>query len=206
MSALVAHLVPPLITEATLDTKQNSTPTRSKRTCTCFFYRLSVYSTHFVFSLLYLYPRRIFCSLSCSLEAMSHPRCVGWGEIGLDYHYDNSPRDIQQSIFRRQLRQAVRLGKPLTIHTREAEEDTERILKEEVPKHHRVRFSSFSSDRSCEGLTCERRILMEATDTSTLLYGFTGASAAPARPLPKPLHRNHRSQFLYFRTSSLHDL
>lgn len=72
------------------------------------------------------------------LKAMEHPRCVGWGEIGLDYHYDNSPRDIQQRVFTRQLRHAIRLGKPLTIHTREAEEDTERILKEEVPKDHKV--------------------------------------------------------------------
>ncbi len=73
-----------------------------------------------------------------SVEVMAHPRCVGWGEIGLDYHYDNSPRDLQQEVFIRQLRKAVELGKPLTIHTREAEEDTERILKAEVPKDHRV--------------------------------------------------------------------
>ena len=72
---------------------------------------------------------------------MAHPRCVGWGEIGLDYHYDNSPRDIQQRVFIRQLRQAVKLAKPLTIHTREAEEDTLRILKEEVPKDYRVSHS-----------------------------------------------------------------
>ena len=70
---------------------------------------------------------------------MAHPRCVAWGEMGLDYHYDNSPRDIQRSVFTRQLRQAVNLGKPLTIHTREADDDTERILKEEVPQDYRVR-------------------------------------------------------------------
>jgi Tat protein secretion system quality control protein TatD with DNase activity len=69
---------------------------------------------------------------------MNHPRCVGWGEIGLDYHYDNSPRDIQKAVFIRQLRQAVKLCKPLTIHTREAEEDTELILKQELPKEHKV--------------------------------------------------------------------
>jgi TatD DNase family protein len=51
-----------------------------------------------------------------------HFRCVGWGEIGLDYHYDNSPRDIQKSIFISQLWNAVKLEKPITIHTREAEE------------------------------------------------------------------------------------
>jgi len=81
---------------------------------------------------------------SHSLEAMKHPRCVGWGEMGLDYHYDNSPREIQQEVFARQLRHAVRLGKPLTIHTREADDDTERILKTEVPRDHKVWFSPVS--------------------------------------------------------------
>jgi TatD DNase family protein len=75
---------------------------------------------------------------SFSLEAMAHPRCVGWGEMGLDYHYNNSPRAIQQEVFIRQLNHAVRLGKPLTIHTREAEADTERILMEHVPADHKV--------------------------------------------------------------------
>ncbi|KAI0745530.1 hypothetical protein C8Q76DRAFT_703949 [Earliella scabrosa] len=78
------------------------------------------------------------------IEAMSHPRCVGWGEMGLDYHYDNSPRDLQQEVFIRQLKHAVRLGKPLTIHTREAEEDTERILKEHVPKDHRIHIHCYT--------------------------------------------------------------
>lgn len=92
-----------------------------------------------------------------SLEAMKHPRCVGWGEIGLDYHYDNSPREIQQEVFARQLRQAVKLGKPLTIHTREAEEDTERILKEEVPKDHKV--SAALSTLALRLLTPQRRFI-----------------------------------------------
>jgi len=78
------------------------------------------------------------------LEAMAHPRCVAWGEMGLDYHYDNSPRDVQRDVFTRQLRHAVRLGKPLTIHTREADEDTERILKEEVPKDYKIHIHCFT--------------------------------------------------------------
>ncbi|KAH7925773.1 Metallo-dependent hydrolase [Leucogyrophana mollusca] len=78
------------------------------------------------------------------LEAMAHPRCVGWGEIGLDYHYDNSPRDLQQAVLIRQLQQAVQLGKPLTIHTREAEEDTERILKQVVPVDHKIHIHCFT--------------------------------------------------------------
>ncbi|KAK7451679.1 hypothetical protein VKT23_012356 [Stygiomarasmius scandens] len=82
------------------------------------------------------------------LEAMTHPRCVGWGEMGLDYHYDNSPREIQQQVFARQLRHAVRLGKPLTIHTREADDDTERILKEIVPKEHPIHIHCFTDEPS----------------------------------------------------------
>ncbi|KNZ77384.1 Putative deoxyribonuclease TATDN2 [Termitomyces sp. J132] len=78
------------------------------------------------------------------LEAMNHPRCVGWGEMGLDYHYDNSPRGVQQEVFIRQLRHAVCLGKPLTIHTREADADTERILKAEVPVDHRIHIHCFT--------------------------------------------------------------
>ncbi|KAI0645355.1 hypothetical protein C8Q79DRAFT_910324 [Trametes meyenii] len=78
------------------------------------------------------------------LEAMTHPRCVGWGEMGLDYHYDNSPRGEQRSVFIRQLQHAVRLQKPLTIHTREAEEDTECILKQYVPKDHRIHIHCYT--------------------------------------------------------------
>ncbi|KAA1478797.1 hypothetical protein DENSPDRAFT_845921 [Dentipellis sp. KUC8613] len=78
------------------------------------------------------------------LQAMAHSRCVGWGEIGLDYHYDISQREKQREVFVRQLRHAVRLNKPLTIHTREAEEDTERILKEEVPNDHKIHIHCFT--------------------------------------------------------------
>jgi TatD DNase family protein len=56
---------------------------------------------------------------------------VAWGEIGLDYHYDHSPRDNQQAVFRRQLEMARRLRLPVIIHCREAWEDCLRILEEE---------------------------------------------------------------------------
>jgi TatD DNase family protein len=52
------------------------------------------------------------------------------GEIGLDYHYDFSPRDVQQDVFRAQVRLAGELGLPIIIHTREATADTFRILDE----------------------------------------------------------------------------
>jgi TatD DNase family protein len=59
------------------------------------------------------------------------PRTVAIGEIGLDYHYDFAPRDVQQSVFRRQIQLARELDLPIIIHTREAEDDTIAILKEE---------------------------------------------------------------------------
>ena len=59
----------------------------------------------------------------------SGERVVAWGEIGLDFHYDNSPRDVQVNVFRRQLRAARDLALPVIIHTREAETETIQILK-----------------------------------------------------------------------------
>jgi TatD DNase family protein len=61
----------------------------------------------------------------------SHEKVIAWGEVGLDYHYDNSPRDTQRDAFRRQLRMARERRLPAVIHTREAEEETLAILKEE---------------------------------------------------------------------------
>jgi TatD DNase family protein len=59
------------------------------------------------------------------------PSARAVGEIGLDYHYDLSPRDVQHAVFRSQVRLARELGLPVVIHTREADEDTVAILKEE---------------------------------------------------------------------------
>ncbi len=56
---------------------------------------------------------------------------IAWGEIGLDFHYDNSPRDVQMDVFRRQLRSARAAGLPVIIHTREAEDETVEILRTE---------------------------------------------------------------------------
>ena len=59
----------------------------------------------------------------------SGERVLAWGEIGLDFHYDNSPRDVQINAFRRQLHAARDLNLPVIIHTREAEAETIEILK-----------------------------------------------------------------------------
>jgi Tat protein secretion system quality control protein TatD with DNase activity len=52
------------------------------------------------------------------IAIMSHPKVVAWGEIGLDYHYNLSPPDVQRRVFARQLELAVQLNKPIVVHTR----------------------------------------------------------------------------------------
>ena len=64
------------------------------------------------------------------LECSRHSKVIGWGEIGLDYYYDHSPRGVQQQVFRRQLELAIEHRLPVIIHTRDAEEDTISILRE----------------------------------------------------------------------------
>ena len=59
-----------------------------------------------------------------------NPRVIAWGEIGLDYHYDHSPRDVQASVFRHQLGQARVANKPVIIHCREAWPECLKILEE----------------------------------------------------------------------------
>src|ERR1700693_4760470 len=59
----------------------------------------------------------------------AHPKVLAIGEIGLDYHYDFSPRDVQRAVFERQLAIAGESGKPIVIHTREAWADTMDVLR-----------------------------------------------------------------------------
>ncbi len=68
------------------------------------------------------------------VELAKHPKVVGIGESGLDYHYDNSPRDQQAAGFRVHIDAARETGLPLIIHSREAEDDTARILEDEMGK------------------------------------------------------------------------
>lgn len=60
----------------------------------------------------------------------SHPKVVAFGEIGLDYHYDFSPREVQREVFVEQLKLARDVDVPITIHTREAWDDTVALLRE----------------------------------------------------------------------------
>lgn len=61
----------------------------------------------------------------------ANPKVVAIGEIGLDYYWDTSPKELQHTVFREQIRLARKLNKPIVIHNRDAHEDVVRILREE---------------------------------------------------------------------------
>ena len=63
-------------------------------------------------------------------ELLRHPKVIALGEIGLDYHYDHSPREVQRDVFLEQMRIARDARKPIVIHTREAWEDTLALLEQ----------------------------------------------------------------------------
>jgi TatD DNase family protein len=78
----------------------------------------------------------------------AHPRLLAVGEVGLDYHYDHSPRETQAEVFRRFIAVARRVNKPLIIHTRSAAEDTLRILEAERARDAGGVIHCFSEDRA----------------------------------------------------------
>ncbi len=64
-------------------------------------------------------------------ELSAHPKVVALGEMGLDYHWDKSPKDVQKEVFRKQIRLARKVQLPIVIHNRDATADIVEILKEE---------------------------------------------------------------------------
>lgn len=63
--------------------------------------------------------------------ARSSEKVIAWGEIGLDFYYDHSPREIQKEVFRRQIRVASELDLPIIVHSRDADDETVEILRDE---------------------------------------------------------------------------
>ncbi len=66
------------------------------------------------------------------VELSRHPRCVGIGEAGLDYHYDAAPRDVADRVFRTHIAAARESGLPLVIHSRDADADMAATLRDEM--------------------------------------------------------------------------
>jgi TatD DNase family protein len=77
------------------------------------------------------------------------------GEIGLDYHYDFAPRDVQQAVFRAQIRLALELSLPIVIHTREATDDTFAILEDEGGNEVGGVFHCFTGDAAMASRTLD---------------------------------------------------
>ena len=106
-----------------------------------------------VFCTVGTHPHNAHEELDVTVEELvalsAHPRCVGIGEVGLDYHYDFSPRAAQAQGFRLHIDAARRTGLPLVIHSREAEDDTIAILEEEMGY---VSFSGILTYKSAEDL------------------------------------------------------
>ena len=89
-------------------------------------------------------PQDAAATVAARLDSLPLARAVG--EIGLDYHYNFSPRDVQHAVFRAQLQLARSRDLPIVIHTREAEDDTLRILGEEGGTDLRGVFHCFTGD------------------------------------------------------------
>jgi len=89
-------------------------------------------------------PAAAAALVAARLDAEPAARAVG--EVGLDYHYDFSPRAVQREVFRVQLRLALARDLPVAIHTREAEADTLEILRDEGGGRLRGVFHCFSGD------------------------------------------------------------
>jgi TatD DNase family protein len=77
-------------------------------------------------------------------ELLKHPKVVGYGEIGLDYFHNFSPREVQQEVFVRQMEIAREAKLPIVIHTRDAWEDTFRLIERHWPKEGGGVFHCFS--------------------------------------------------------------
>ena len=114
------------------------------------------------------------------LDALPQARAVG--EIGLDYHYDFSPRDVQHAVFRAQIRLALARDLPIVIHTREAEEDTLRILHEEGQGRLRGVFHCFTGDTAAAERALATGFMLSIPGVATFPKADTLRQAAAAAP------------------------
>ncbi len=98
-------------------------------------------------------------------ELAKSEKVIAWGEIGLDYYYEHSARDVQRDVFRRQIRNARSLDLPILIHSREADDETVEILTDECS------YDGFRGIMHCFGGTPE---MAEALTKIGFLISFAG--------------------------------
>jgi len=98
-------------------------------------------SVHCCFGVHPHYATLYGAEVEAQLELLiGHPKCVAWGAVGLDYtdKYGRTDHGLQQAVFKRQCELAVKYKKPLVVQCRRAESDLSRILKEVVPREHKI--------------------------------------------------------------------
>jgi TatD DNase family protein len=136
-----------------------------------------------------------------------HPKCVGIGEAGLDYHYDNAPRDVAKRVFRGQIALARELDLPLVIHTRDADADMAAILTDEMG-HGRFRalLHCFTSSRELAETALEFGLSISFSGVVTFKKSEDLRAIARDVPLDRILvetdapylapvpHRGHRNE------------
>lgn len=111
------------------------------------------------------------------------PQVRAVGEVGLDYHYDHSPRDVQQDVFRRFISLAKARKKPLTIHTRNAAADTLRILREENARDVGGIIHCFSEDPEFAKAALEMGFVASFSGIVTFKSATSIREAARLQPL-----------------------
>ena len=86
------------------------------------------------------------------IDLAKSEKVIAWGEIGLDYYYDHSPRDVQREVFRRQIRSARDLNLPIIVHSRDADDETVEILTEEFSE--KTENSRLKTENWCGIMHC----------------------------------------------------
>lgn len=140
-----------------------------------------------------------------------HPGVIAIGEIGLDYHYDWSPRETQRDVFRRQMRLARELSLPIVVHQREAEEDLAAMLNDEAADGVRGILHSFTAGRATAELAIAKGFLVSFSGILTFKSASALREVARELPLDKLLvetdapyltpvpHRGKRNEPMFVR-------
>ena len=130
-------------------------------------------------------PQAAADTVAARLDALPAGRAIG--EIGLDYHYDFSPREVQHEVFRVQIRLALERDLPIVIHTREAEDDTLRIIREEGHGRLRGVFHCFTGDRAAADRALATGFFLSIPGVATFPKAETLRQAAAAAPADRLL-------------------
>ena len=116
-----------------------------------------------------------------------HPKVVGLGEMGLDYYWDNSPRDVQRQVFRTQINIAHELKKPIVIHDRDAHQDILSIVKEEKAYEIGGVFHAFSGSWEMAKIVLDLGFYISISGPVTFSNAKKLAEVAEKAPLERLL-------------------